>query len=107
MSLDVYLTAVRTTEVYSTNITHNLGRMANEAGVYMYLWRPEEIGITTAQQLIEPLRIGLRRLKSDPEHFKQFEPENGWGRYEDFVPWLEKYITACEENPDATVGVSR
>ena len=31
MSLDVYLTAMRKTEVYSANITHNLGKMALEA----------------------------------------------------------------------------
>ena len=30
MSLDVYLTAVRSVTVYDCNITHNLGRMAEE-----------------------------------------------------------------------------
>ena len=33
---------------YSANITHNLGKMAEEAGIYKHLWRPEEIGITKA-----------------------------------------------------------
>ena len=41
--------------VYSANITHNLTKMADEAGIYECLWRPEEIGITKAGQLIEPL----------------------------------------------------
>lgn len=44
MSLDVYLTAVRPTEVFSANITHNLGEMADKAGIYKACWRPEEIG---------------------------------------------------------------
>lgn len=48
MSLDVYLTATRPTEVCALNITHNLGRMAKEAGIYQHLWRPEEIGVTKA-----------------------------------------------------------
>ena len=30
-------------EVYSANITHNLGGMAREGGIYQACWRPEEI----------------------------------------------------------------
>ena len=30
--------------------------MADEAGIYKYLWSPEEIGITKAEQFIEPLK---------------------------------------------------
>lgn len=62
MSLDVHLTKVMPTEVFGSNITHNLGEMAEEAGIYKHLWRPEEIGITKADQLIAPLREGLARL---------------------------------------------
>lgn len=107
MSLDVWLTAVRKTTVYDANITHNLSKMADEAGIYMHLWRPEEIGVTEARQLIEPLRNGLALLKSDPQRFEAFNAQNGWGLYEHFVPFVEKYLKACEENPDATVRVSR
>jgi hypothetical protein len=46
-------------EVYTANITHNLNRMAKEAGIYKHLWRPDEIGITLAGELIEPLQSGL------------------------------------------------
>lgn len=107
MSLDVYLEVVRPVEVYGANITHNLGPMAREAGIYMHLWRPEEIGITTAGQLIEPLERGLELLKSDPARFEKLDSPNGWGRYKHFVPFVEKYLEACRETPDATVRVSR
>lgn len=107
MSLDVYLKAVRPTEVFSANITHNLGRMAREAGIYEALWRPDEIGITTAEQLIEPLTAGLALLKSDPPRFEAFNSPNGWGLYEHFVPFVEGYLEACKENPDAAVSVWR
>jgi len=107
MSLDVYLTAVRPTEVFSANVTHNLGKIADAAGIYKPLWRPDEIGITKAEQLIEPLRAGLLVLKADPEKFLALNPENGWGSYENFVPWVEAYLKACEENPDADVSVWR
>jgi hypothetical protein len=107
MSLDVMLTAVRETTVFDANVTHNLNRMADEAGIYKHLWRPEEIGITKAAQLIEPLHAALVLMRADPARFEALNPENGWGSYEDFVPWVEAYLRACEENPDATVAVSR
>lgn len=106
MSLDVYLTRTQPTTVYDANITHNLGKMADEAGIYKHLWRPDEIGITKAEQLIEPLRVGLALLKSDPERFKSLTPKMDGG-YIHFVPFVEKYLQACEEYPDAEVSVSR
>ena len=50
---------------------------------------------------------GLADLKARPEHFKTFNSPNGWGMYEHFVPFVEKYLEACKEYPDAIVGVSR
>ena len=107
MSLDVSLSAIRRVTVYSANITHNLNNMAEEAGIYKVCWRPEEVGITKAAQLIEPLRKGIALMKSDPARFEKFNAENGWGLYENFLPWLEKYLEACEANPDAEISVSR
>lgn len=107
MSLDVYLTANRPITVFEYNITHNLNVMADQAGIYKYLWRPEEVGITHANQLIEPLKNGLELLKKDPERFKEFNPGNGWGDYDALVKFVELYLEACIYNPDAKIGVSR
>lgn len=107
MSLDVYLTAMRPKCVYERNITHNLNGMAEAAGIYYALWRPEEIGIETAAQLIEPLRAGLALLRSDPERFKKFNPDNGWGDYDGLVDFVSEYLAACEANPDAKVEANR
>lgn len=93
--------------VYSANITHNLINMADEAEIYKHLWRPDEIGITKAAELIEPLSAGLALLKSAPERFKKFNPENGWGTYDGLVAFVENYLAACEEYPTASVRVSR
>jgi hypothetical protein len=60
-----------------------------------------------AKQLIEPLRVGLELMKSDPKRFKKFNAPNGWGTYDDFVPWVEAYLAACIENSDAIISVSR
>jgi len=94
-------------EYYSSNITHNLNRMAGEAGIYEHLWRPDEINITVASQLIEPLTAGLALLESDPKRFEKLNASNGWGLYEHFVPFVRHYLEACREYPDALVSVSR
>lgn len=93
--------------LYSANITHNLNRMANAAGIYEALWRPEEIGVTHAIQLIPLLREGVARLVKNPKEFEQYNPENGWGTYSGLVSFVKEYLAACEEYPDATVYVSR
>jgi hypothetical protein len=103
----VVLLERETNEVFSANITHNLGKMADAAGIYQHLWRPEELGITKARDLIEPLRKGLALLLSDRPRFEKFNAPNGWGLYQNFVPWVEKYLCACEAYPDADIGVSR
>lgn len=113
MSLDVYLEPAkcshcgRSDRGFTSNITHNLWAMANEAGIYGIVWHPDENGITTARQLIEPLRKAIADMKADPERFKRFNASNGWGLYEHFIPWLEEYLQACEKMPDAGVSVSR
>lgn len=107
MSLWVSLSAVTETEVFDYNITHNLCEMADEAGIYKHLWRPEEIGITKAEELIEPLKKGLELLKSDPERFKKLNPDNGWGDYDGLVRFVEQYLKHCISWPDAVIHTSK
>lgn len=92
---------------YSANITHNLGAMAQAAGIYYHLWRPDEIGVTHAKQLIDPLRNGLEELRLDPDYFKTFNPKNGRGDYDGFVRFVEEYLKECTEVPEAVISVSR
>jgi len=122
MSLDIYLRSGKKIaqecchcgskykteeEGYWANITHNLGQMADAAGIYEALWRPEELKIKKAKKLIPLLEEGLRKLKEDPEKYKKFNSPNGWGMYEHFVPFVENYLNACKENPESIVSVSR
>jgi hypothetical protein len=81
--------------------------MAEEAGIYYHLWRPEEIEITKASELIGPLRHGLNLMLSDPERFRKHNAKNGWGLYEHFILWVKDYLAACEANPNANVSASR
>jgi len=115
MSLDIDLSievdtggkTPKVIDLYETNITHNLGAMAEAAGIYKHLWRPEEIGLTTAGELIKPLREGLKKLVDEPKAFEKYNSPNGWGMYEHFVPFVREYLEACEEHPKATIDGSR
>lgn len=94
-------------DLYSANITHNLNTMAKAVGIYRHLWRPDELGIEIAGELIEPLRQSLAKLKADPEQYRKYDAPNGWGKYEHLVEFVKKYLQACEQNPEARVSVSR
>ena len=107
MSLDVYLNDDQGNKLYSRNITHNLGKMAQEAGIYDCLWRPDENGITHARQIIEPLSAGLALLVTNKARFEEFNAPNGWGLWKHFVPFCADYLQACRDHPDALVRVSR
>lgn len=107
MSLDISLTVIKETEVFDANITHNLNKMASEAGIYKELWRPDEIGILFAKQLIKPLEVGLQRLLDDPEKYVKFNPKNGWGNYAGLVTFVKKYICYCIKYPNAKIHISR
>jgi hypothetical protein len=107
MSLDVYLEDESGESLYWRNITHNLNKMAGTAGIYEVLWRPEEIGITTAHQLIEPISKGIAFLAMYRDLCEQDNPPNGWGDWQSLYNFCCDYLKACSEHPLAIVRVSR
>jgi hypothetical protein len=115
MSLDIWMTVDKVDEdlgdiseiVFENNITHNLNTMAREAGIYKFLWRPEELGITTAGELIEPLNDGLIVLQNQKEYFVSINPKNGWRNYHNMVSFVQHYLDACKNFPEARINVSR
>lgn len=100
MSLDIYLMD----RVHSQNITHNLASMASAAGIYELLWHPE--ADTLAEDLIKPLERAIDDMKARYDYYKNFDAENAWGTYEDFLPWLIQLLRACREHPYTSVKVS-
>jgi hypothetical protein len=96
----------RSHQVYEANITHYLNTMAKAAGIYLHLWHPDRLNITTAAQLIGPLREGLAKLQADPAKFgafRAFDPSSGWGDYSGLVRFVRDYLEACETYPKAKV----
>jgi hypothetical protein len=113
MSLDVDLMVIQPTSIFSMNITHNLGKMAgavvleNGKTLYDVLWRPDEHGYYTAEDISELLDEGWNILLSDPEKYKKYNPENGWGEYDGLCNFVYNYRNACWDNPEAELRVSR
>lgn len=112
MSLDIVLftrdkkTGVDT-QHFEGNITHNLGEMAQEAGIYQCLWRHEELGITKASQVAKNLAPGFIELLRNRKKYEAFNPDNGWGDYDGLCDFCYKYIRACYDNPKAKIWASR
>ena len=114
-------------ELYWANITHNLGNMAEKAGIYEALWRPyilhneykdfgedyqaeytfEDSVRITAKMITPILQKGYDDLVKKPKYFQKFNSKNGWGTYEHFLPFVKKYLDACYEYPNSIVITSR
>ena len=113
MSLTVNLMVPQPVSVYDNNITHNLSKMASEVklsnGLTLYdvLWRPDEHELELAEDIAELLDEGWNILLSEPDRFKQLNPENGWGNYDGLCKFIYEYRNACWDEPDATIEVCR
>ena len=90
---------------FRANITHNLGPMAKEAGLYDCLWKPNENGLHKAKDVLPHLAHGLANLLTEPERFKKLNPPNGWGDYDALVDFVIECLVACRKYPEAEVSV--
>lgn len=90
--------------LFDVNITHNLNRMASEAGLYQAMWHSDG---ARAGDLVPQLTGGVKVLASDPERFKTFNPSNGWGSYDGLLATACAFLAACQQYPDAIVEACR
>lgn len=88
------------------NITHNLTEMAHKAGICECLWHPNENNMFFTDDIIFPLTEGLAKLKAMPAYYKQFDSDNGWGTYDNFVPFVEEVLDACIANKNCKIVTS-
>jgi uncharacterized protein YneR len=75
--------------------------------LYKVLWYPEELGLKTGEDILPYLRVGLLMLLSFPEEYKQHNPSNGWGDYNNLVDFVTAYYFACMEFPDGVIEISK
>lgn len=97
---------IETNEFWHRNITGNLTEMAKECCIgepgtlYDLLWRDEEPD--DILEYINWLIWALTELKSQPEVYKQFNPSNGWGTYEQLVEFVRSFIHALIDMPEGS-----
>ena len=103
---------------FHINLTHNLTTMADKCKVDLYsrcmtiheesptlynlLWHPKEtmgIGEPT-MEYVEGLISCYRKLLEDADYFKKYNPENGWGTYEQLLKRTKEYINALTSISD-------
>lgn len=88
-----------TCEVFSKNITHNLGEMARHVlcddglhTLYEMMWRPEEHGFDVVN---EKYRMNIAECLSfmliHRKELEQYNPENGWGSYDTLLKFVMEY----------------
>ena len=78
MSLDVYLTETRPVEVFERNIAHNLRAWRMRRGFTSLFGGPN--CRPRRRPNLSARSVWACRAKGRQWRFKEYEPENGWGR---------------------------
>lgn len=112
MSLDIYIGLPVDTgssekqwfEAGSFNITHNVSRMWDKAGVYecLYNWHGRK-----AEELIEPLSNAIQDMLIKPREYETLNPKNGWGDFIGAKEFLRKVVDCCSEHPKCIIHISK
>ncbi len=102
MGLDISL--VKKEYLVDMNITHNLTPMWKKAGIYDALYNSEYM---EAKDILPVLIDGLADMVANKEEYEKLNSPNGWGLYENAVPWLVELIQGCKDYPDSVIEVSR
>jgi hypothetical protein len=89
----------------SINITHNVSGMWSKAGIYDAFYQSD--GWTITEPYLAMLRAGLAKFESEYKEFEKLNAANGWGKAENALPFLKKWIEICSANIGCRIRVSR
>lgn len=115
MSYDVWLevdtggperAALNVLDVNYTSNVSPMWTMALGANLGDLIEENEKEG-RTAGRLVGLLSDAVEKMRAEPAAFQAMNPENGWGRYEGALEFLDKIRAACEAHPLAYLRVSR
>ena len=102
---------VETNTFWHGNITHNLGRMAKEVQLavrtkdesfttlYDILWKGE-LTMKSKWLLASLLSKAVYELDDKPTKYQMFNPENGWGTYEQLLNFTKDFLKAVVDAPE-------
>jgi len=60
----------------------------------------------SAKDCLPLLENSILKMKNNPKHYENMNPENGWGDYKGALKVLERLYNACVENQDSKVIIS-
>lgn len=103
MSLDIYITAKRETEIYERNVTYNLAKM-----YYKCIDKEKGFKKLDGMNCKEALPIvenAIIDMLVNADEYKKLNPENGWGSYEGLLETLQEIRKCCKENFDGKISV--
>lgn len=86
---------------YQLNYTYNMWRMWKEAGLSSL----NNLDSMEAGYVAGGLAEVVARLEGDPDHFRTFNPANGWGNYEGGLEFLRSIVKMCKDHPRAILRV--
>lgn len=96
---------------FHINLTHNLTEMASQCiirghyitqqgkehiNLYDLMWHPEgNLGLKVpTMNYLRDIIDCYEKLLENPNFFKKYNPDNGWGTYEQLLNGIKKYIAA-------------
>lgn len=59
----------------------------------------------TAEEIGKMIEMGIKNLTKNPEKYRQYEAENGWGTIEGTLNFYRNLLEACKKHPYAYVFV--
>ena len=94
---------------WTGNITHNLGKMASNVKpdgkpytLYSLLWGGK---YKNCRDLIGKLHACILYMMMNKEELKKYNPENGWGTYEQLLEFTKEFQMACIDNQDCKIKI--
>jgi len=91
------------TEIFSVNITSNVRSMYNAAFNTDY-W-VDLVDDQLCKHVKDRVSRAVKRMKDKESKIRQFEPANGWGKYEDALRVLTEFNEAVKEFPECTIQI--
>lgn len=103
MSLDIYITAKRETDIYEANVTYNLSKMYykcidTEKGY-------KKLDGMNCKEALPIINNAIRDMLNNADEYRKLNPTNGWGSYEGLLKQMQEMRNCCESNPDGIIRV--
>jgi hypothetical protein len=84
------------------NMTYNIAEMVRQACGVTFSW----FDGMSCEKALPLLRFCWLRMKRYPDFFRPFEASNGWGTYDQFMPYLTRFYVMARLHPAGQIRVS-